>query len=40
MDEPDSIAQNPYGFQQLRDPIGGNFLIEGKSSAYFQTSND
>jgi len=33
---PDSIAQNPYGYQQLRDPIGGNFLIEGSLQLIFK----
>jgi outer membrane protein insertion porin family len=33
---PDSIAQNPYAFQQLRDPIGGNFLIEGSLQLIFK----
>ena len=33
---PDSIAQNPYGFQQLRDPIGGNFLVEGSLQLIFK----
>ena len=33
---PDSIAQNPYGFQQLRDPIGGNFLLEGSLQLIFR----
>ena len=33
---PDSIAQNPYGYQQLRDPIGGNFLVEGSMQLIFK----
>ena len=33
---PDSIAQNPYGYQQLRDPIGGNFLVEGSMQMIFK----
>ncbi|MDA9935889.1 outer membrane protein assembly factor BamA [Gammaproteobacteria bacterium] len=33
---PDSVAQNPYGFQQLRDPIGGNFLVEGSLQLIFK----
>jgi len=33
---PDSIAQNPYGFQQLRDPIGGNLLVEGSLQLIFK----
>ena len=33
---PDSIAQNPYAFQQLRDPIGGNFLVEGSLQLIFR----
>ena len=33
---PDSIAQNPYAFQQLRDPIGGNFLVEGSLQLIFK----
>ena len=32
---PDSIAQNPYAFQQIRDPIGGNLLIEGSLQLIF-----
>ena len=32
---PDAIAQNPYAFQQIRDPIGGNFLIEGSLQLIF-----
>ena len=31
----DSIAQNPYAFQQIRDPIGGNLLIEGSLQLIF-----
>ena len=33
---PDAIAQNPYGYQQLRDPIGGNFLVEGSMQMIFK----
>ena len=33
---PDSIAQNPYGYQQIRDPIGGNFLVEGSFQLIFK----
>ena len=33
---PDSIAQNPYGYQQLRDPIGGNFLVDGSMQLIFK----
>ena len=33
---PDSIAQNPYGYQQIRDPIGGNFLVEGSLQLIFK----
>ena len=33
---PDSIAQNPYLFQQRRDPIGGNLLIEGSLQLIFK----
>jgi outer membrane protein insertion porin family len=33
---PDSIAQNPYAYQQLRDPIGGNFLVEGSLQLIFK----
>ena len=33
---PDAIAQNPYAYQQLRDPIGGNFLIEGSLQIIFK----
>ncbi|MDA9614492.1 outer membrane protein assembly factor BamA [Pseudomonadota bacterium] len=33
---PDSIAQNPYGAQQIRDPIGGNFLVEGSLQLIFK----
>ena len=32
---PDAIAQNPYAFQQIRDPIGGNLLIEGSLQLIF-----
>ena len=32
----DSIAPNPYAYQQLRDPIGGNFLIEGSLQLIFK----
>ena len=33
---PDSIAQNPYGYQQVRDPIGGNLLVEGSLQLIFK----
>ena len=33
---PDSIAQNPYLYQQRRDPIGGNLLIEGSLQLIFK----
>ena len=33
---PDQIAQNPYAYQQLRDPIGGNFLVEGSLQLIFK----
>jgi len=33
---PDSIAQNPYAYQQIRDPIGGNFLVEGSLQLIFK----
>ena len=33
---PDSAAQNPYGYQQIRDPIGGNFLVEGSLQLIFK----
>ncbi len=33
---PDSIAQNPYAYQQVRDPIGGNFLVEGSLQLIFK----
>jgi len=33
---PDSIGQNPYAYQQLRDPIGGNFLVEGSLQLIFK----
>lgn len=33
---PDSIAQNPYLYQQRRNPIGGNFLIEGSLQLIFK----
>ncbi|MDA9306593.1 outer membrane protein assembly factor BamA [Gammaproteobacteria bacterium] len=33
---PDSIAQNPYGYQQVRDPIGGNLLLEGSLQLIFK----
>ena len=33
---PDSIGQNPYIYQQARDPIGGNFLVEGSLQLIFK----
>ena len=33
---PDSIGQNPYVYQQARDPIGGNFLVEGSLQLIFK----
>jgi outer membrane protein insertion porin family len=33
---PDSIAQNPYAYQQVRDPIRGNFLVEGSLQLIFK----
>jgi outer membrane protein insertion porin family len=33
---PDSIAQNPYAYQQIRDPIGGNLLVEGSLQLIFK----
>ena len=33
---PDTIGQNPYVYQQARDPIGGNFLIEGSLQLIFK----
>lgn len=33
---PDSIGQNPYTYQQARDPIGGNFLVEGSLQLIFK----
>ena len=33
---PDSIGQNPYLYQQARDPIGGNFLVEGSLQLIFK----
>ena len=33
---PDSIGQNPYAYQQLRDPIGGNFLVEASLQLIFK----
>ena len=33
---PDTIGQNPYLYQQARDPIGGNFLVEGSLQIIFK----
>ena len=33
---PDTIAENPYAYQQRRDPIGGNFLVEGSLQLIFK----
>jgi len=33
---PDTIGANPYGYQQLRDPIGGNLLIKGSLQLIFK----
>ena len=33
---PDTIGQNPYLYQQGRDPIGGNFLVEGSLQIIFK----
>ena len=33
---PDSIGQNPYVYQQARNPIGGNFLVEGSLQLIFK----
>ena len=33
---PDTIGQNPYTYQQARNPIGGNFLVEGSLQLIFK----
>ena len=33
---PDTIGQNPYVYQQARNPIGGNFLVEGSLQLIFK----
>ena len=33
---PDTIGQHPYLYQQARDPIGGNFLVEGSLQIIFK----